>query len=135
MFHSEVEFRFPVTYLVYGASSHVKEGSESQLKIYRLGLEQAKKKDDEKMVDEFKKRIQPLEEAALRKLKKSKRKMKGRMNMEKQEKEEVQTPVKDVELQNVVDVTVPEHSVLEEKKEEVQTPVKDVELQNVVDVT
>ncbi|CAJ2638287.1 unnamed protein product [Trifolium pratense] len=67
LFDSGVEFRFPVTYLVYGASSHVKEGSESQLKIYRLGLEQAEKKDD-KMVDEFKQRLQPLEEAAHRKL-------------------------------------------------------------------
>ncbi|PNX61968.1 hypothetical protein L195_g060925, partial [Trifolium pratense] len=89
--------RFPVTYLVYGASSHVKEGSESQLKIYRLGLEQAEKKDD-KMVDEFKQRLQPLEEAAHRKLEKSKRKMRRGMNVEKQEEEEVQTPVKDVEL-------------------------------------
>ncbi|XP_045812617.1 uncharacterized protein LOC123906683 isoform X2 [Trifolium pratense] len=115
LFDSGVEFRFPVTYLVYGASSHVKEGSESQLKIYRLGLEQAEKKDD-KMVDEFKQRLQPLEEAAHRKLEKSKRKMRRGMNVEKQEEEEVQTPVKDVELQTVVDVTASEQSVLEEKK-------------------
>ncbi|CAJ2638367.1 unnamed protein product [Trifolium pratense] len=68
------------------------------------------------MVDEFKQRLQPLEEAAHRKLEKSKRKMRRGMNVEKQEEEEVQTPVKDVELQTVVDVTASEQSVLEEKK-------------------
>jgi hypothetical protein len=106
-----------IHFLNFRDSSFVKEGSEFQLKIYRLGLELAKKKDNKRLEKEFKERIQHMEDASLRKAEKSKRKMKSVMNMEKQGKEKDETPVKDeelqnikdVKLQNVVDVTAPEH--------------------------
>ncbi|KAL8106111.1 hypothetical protein AgCh_029784 [Apium graveolens] len=62
IFSSAGAFRFPMTYLVYGTSLHVKEGSDDQLNLYKLGLQEAENKNDQNMINEFRTRIQLREE-------------------------------------------------------------------------
>ncbi|GAU34096.1 hypothetical protein TSUD_255920 [Trifolium subterraneum] len=108
VFDDDVEFIFAVTYLAYGFSSLVKEGSDYQKGIYNAGLVQAMAEGDQKLVNIFTQKIQHLEEAAHNKSAKFERKKtKGRMNEKDKEK--------DVKLQTA-DVTAPEHSISKKRK-------------------